>query len=450
MTTLASQPPVLTERWSTLRYHAEQQRLWTDKTRFRVVPAGRRSGKTEFLKRFTVRAALSEYRWPDAWFVLAAPTLQQARRIYWRDLKAMIPPEMRWGKPRESELTIMLVNGAEITVLGMDAPERVEGRPLNGIGLDEFGNMKEKVWFEHVRPALSDRLGWAWFIGVPEGRNHYYRMSVRAKKDDTGEWGNYHWFSADILPPSEIASAKRELDPLTFSQEYEGSFVNFEGRAYYPFIRDTHANEVCHYDPRLPLVFCFDFNVSPGVAAVCQEQMYMGKAPNVDLEKPITMVIGEVCIPHNSNTPAVCRKLIQDWKHHEGLVYLYGDATGGARGSSAVRGSDWALVEQELRPVFGGRIRDRVAKGNPKERERINAVNSRLRSADRTVRCLLDSHRTEYLQLDLEGVTLLEGGSGEIDKKLHDELTHISDAFGYYVEKKHPVAGGHLLTVEEY
>ncbi len=438
----------LTPRWQVLRPHKEQQRLWHSKARFRVVPAGRRSGKTELLKRFLVDQALRETRYADAWFVAAAPTLQQARRIYWRDLKALVPPSLRACKPRESELTITLVNGAEITVLGMDTPERIEGRSLNGVGLDEYGNMKERVWFEHVRPALSDRLGWAWMIGVPEGRNHYWEMFERAKEDTTGEWDAFTWHSVDILPLAEVESAKRELDPLTFAQEYEGSFINFEGRAYYCYDRDVHSAEALRYDPKLPLYLAFDFNVAPGVLVIVQEQAYQGDKENVAPQ--ITAIIDEIYVRRDSNTEKICKEFLKRWGHHEGHIYLYGDATGGAKGSAKVRGSDWAITDQVLRPIFGGRMRSRVPKANPKERERINAVNARLRSADGVVHCLLNPERTKHLQMDLEGVVTKEDGSGELDKKIYPELTHISDALGYLIEKDHPVAGAHRTVTQEY
>ena len=38
---------MLTPRWSPMRFHVEQQRLWTSPARFKLVVAGRSSGKTE-------------------------------------------------------------------------------------------------------------------------------------------------------------------------------------------------------------------------------------------------------------------------------------------------------------------------------------------------------------------------------------------------------------------
>lgn len=432
----------LTPRWTTLRAHPIQHRLWNSRARFRVVPAGRRSGKTELAKRYLILKALTFTSHPDGWFVLAAPIHKQARDIYWEDVKRLVPD---WAivSISETHMTIRLINGAEISVVGLDQPQRIEGRPLDGIVLDEFADMKPIVWTKHVRPALSTigRPGWAWFIGVPEGRNHYYKLFTEAMADDTGTWEGFTWKSADLLDPAEIAAAKNDLDELTYQQEYEASFVNFEGRAYYPFDRLIHAKEQLRYNPNLPLIFCFDFNVKPGVAAVVQEQIYRGRMPNVERRDRFTAVIGEVWIPDNSNTPRVCRKLIHDWGDHEGDVLCYGDATGGSRGTAKVSGSDWDLIRANLRPVFGERVKFRYRRKNPKERPRINAVNTRLLTVDGTIRMLVDPKKAPHVVNDFEGVQLVEGGAGEIDGDHDKELTHISDAVGYYLEKRFPVPG---------
>ena len=426
--------------WKALRPHDLQIEYLNCPARFVVVPAGRRSGKTECAKRRMIRKALESCHAEDAWFIMGAPTHSQAKRIFWRDLKSMIPKQLLAIPPSEGTLTITLVNGAEITVVGLDAPERIEGRSIDGAVLDEYANMKGHVWGDHLRPALSDRLGWCDFIGVPEGRNHYYDLYRAAQADDSGDWATFTWTSEEILDKKEIESARRDLDELTFNQEYRASFVTFTGRAYYTFDEASHL-VTCDYDPGRPLIFCFDFNVSPGVAVVVQEQIPGGRSG-----EGISQVIGEVYIPNNSNTPAVCRKLIEDWGTHPTDVLCYGDATGGARSTSAVAGSDWDLIKAELRPVFGSRLKFRVDRGNPRERARVNAMNARLKTADGTIHMHLDQSKAPNVVKDLEGVRVLSGGAGEIDKKSDPKLTHLSDALGYYVVKKHPVAGARPIT----
>ena len=448
-------------RWYALREHAEQRRLWESPARFRVVPAGRRSGKSELAKRFGVSRAVGPQLWPDARYIYTAPTYQQARRIFWNDVKRMIPKWALAGQNprtaiRESDLSIRLHNGAEILVSGLDVPERIEGVAVDWICIDEIGNCHAEVWGEHIRPMLSERNGQAWLIGVPEGRNHYWLMSQKAQEDASGLWSFHTWTSATVLPPEEIEIARAELDQRTFSQEYEASFLDATGRVYYGFRRELHAAEALSYDPKLPLVLCFDFNVAPGVCAVIQEfPTYRGSNPAVDVTKSVTCVIDEVFCPTDSSTARISREIISRYGNHLGDVLCYGDASGGARHTSQVEGSDWSIVEKLLRPVFGrprtrpgdGDFEIRVPNANPRERVRINAVNSRLQSADGRVHLLVDPRAVHVVQ-DFEGVTY-RAGTSEIDKRSSPMLTHLSDAIGYYVALEYPLQE-HAFVVQQF
>lgn len=378
---------------------------------------------------------------PDPKYACAAPTRDQAKRIYWEDLKKMIPKALV-RNISESELTITTVMNSSISVVGMDKPERIEGSPWDGLILDEYANMKEQAWGANVRPALADRRGWCDLIGVPEGRNHYYTTVEAAKaemaaKGAESEWGYFHWFSSLILPPDEIESAKKILDELTFQQEYEGSFVNFLGRAYYGFTDKNKAP--LRYDPMGKLAICFDFNVDPGVAVIVQEQP-------LPSERFGTGVIGEVHIPQNSNTEMVCKRIVEDWGKHQGDVYLYGDASGGMRRTSGTTGSDWDIVQEVLKPVFGARLHMRVPRANPGERARVNSMNTRCKNAAGDIRLMVDVRKAPKTAADLDGVRVVEGGSGEIDKNYDKRLTHLSDALGYYTAYEFLGGGAVIIT----
>lgn len=435
-------------RWTPLKEHATQVAAYRSTKRFNIIPAGRRSGKTEIIgkRKQILRFMLCHDRsypqfhshYEDPKYFIGAPTRDQVKRIYWNDVKALVPVHFLAKPPNESNLVLTGKNGAELHLLGLDKPERIEGSPWDHGVIDEIGNVKKNAWQANIRPALSDRKGGCDFIGVPEGRNHYYDMWLKARADKTGDWGHFHWISADILDPHEIEAAKQDLDELVYQQEYEASFLNFTGQCYYNF-NETHniGKYRKFYDKKKPLVFCFDFNVAPGICCIVQE---MGAdvfqiAPG----KTISVVIGEVYIPRNSTTPRVCQKLIQDWRYHEGNVLCYGDATGGSKGSAKVRGSDWDLIKYELIPYFGDRLYFNVPKSNPYERQRVNAVNSRLLSATKQVKLLVDGKHAPMTVKDLEGVTVIEGGAGEIDKKADASLTHMSDGLGYYIQKEYPV-----------
>ncbi len=427
---------VLTTRWHKLRHHSIQQSFLNSIYRFNVVPSGRRSGKTEIAKRRLVRKAVKNKKYSNARFVASAPTHLQAKRIFWDDLKKLVPKKLLLCRPSESELSLFLVNGSEIQVVGLDVPERIEGNPITHILLDEYGNMKPSVWEEHIRAGLSDHKGTADFIGVPEGRNHYHDLYVDAQNSANEEWSTFEWPSSDILDPDEIKSARSLLDPITYLQEYEAQFVSFQGAAYYQF-SEENVKYPLQYQPHKPLIICFDFNVSPGVAVIAQEfegnYQYNGDSL---VGPPFTGIIGEVYIRDNSTTPRVCNKIVDKYGNHKERVVCYGDSTGGARGTAKVSGSDWDLVEKILRPVFGHNFRLNVPRANPRERVRINAVNSRLQSVDKHIRLRLDQKSTPNLIRDLEGVRLKDE-TGEIDKS-DLKLTHLTDALGYYVAREFP------------
>jgi len=436
-------PGKLTPRWTKLKRHTVQYAYWTCPARHCVVPAGRRSGKSELAKRKLALRAMTAHEWCEyPRFFAAAPTVNQVKRIWWDDIKALIPSYFVYGRVNESSLEIRLINGAKICLLGMDKPERCEGSPWDGGVLDEYANMKMDAWGAHIRPALSDRLGWCDFIGVPEGRNHYYDLykqaqawEIEAEKDGVeSDWRTFHWVSSDIVNPSEIAAAKRDMDEVTFRQEYEGSFENYTGRCYWAFSDQTHCAPL-KYDPDKQLILCFDFNVDPGVAAICQEQILPNGVNG-------TGVIGEVYLPRGSNTVRVTNKITAMFSEHRSRICCFGDATGGARGSAKIEGSDWHLIRTRLRAAFPKQyvIVD-TPKQNPRERDRINALNSRLKTMDGEIRLMVDPSLAPRVVKDFEGVCLLKGGSGEIDKQSDESLTHLTDAIGYYVHRKFPVKG---------
>lgn len=406
--------------------------VFTSKARFRVVVSGRRFGKTHLATTVLLCKAV-EAKQQRCWYV--APSYRQAKQIAWLMLKRSLPASLI-KRVNESDLTLELFNDSTISLRGADNFDSLRGVGLNFIVMDEFADIKPEAWFEVLRATLSDTGGAALFLGTPKGRNWAYDLYQRGLDPQEPHWAafSYTTIEGGNVPPEEVEIARRELDELTFNQEYNASFVNFEGRVYYPFQIDSHVAHLRElYNPRAPLAFGFDFNVEPGVASVCQEVVLPNGVEG-------TAVIGEVYIPRNSNTPAVCRKLIADWGSHQGQIYCYGDATGGSRGSAKVAGSDWDLIKDAFRhSPFANRIAYRVPSCNPHERARVNAMNSRLKSDTGEVRLMVDARYAPHVIKDLEGVALLKGGSGEIDKKGSPDLTHMCFSPGTLVSTENGV-----------
>lgn len=213
------------DRWYPLKPHPEQLRLIKSKRRYKLVPAGRRSGKTERAKRYLVKRACDG---PVGRYFAAAPTFAQVKKIFWEDLKLLSFSPSHKKQPSETELIIYLPNGSTIELVGLDKPERFEGIAWLGGIIDEIASIKPEAWATNIGPALKtynptrpNYRPWVWLIGVPEGRNFYYDLCEYAKLDSSVDWDCFTWKSADILPEDEIADAKATLSPMQYRQEYE-------------------------------------------------------------------------------------------------------------------------------------------------------------------------------------------------------------------------------------
>ncbi len=142
------------------------------KQRFGCIVAHRRAGKTVAAIMDLIDAALRCTK-PDPRFAYIAPYYAQAKDVIWAYVKRYVG-----GIPgctiNEGELRADFPNGARLRLYGADNYDRLRGIYLDGVVLDEFADQPPQAWREVIRPALSDRQGWALFIGTPKGRNAFY------------------------------------------------------------------------------------------------------------------------------------------------------------------------------------------------------------------------------------------------------------------------------------
>lgn len=442
--------PLLTPAWTHLREHEQQYAFYTCKKRFILAECGRRSGKSEIAMRIGVEIAMDNPGYSDWLVVFAAPTYAQARHIFWDKVKALVPKWMLASRPLETTMEIKLIHGGGIAVVGMDRPERVEGRIIDAFLCDEFAQYKEGTYARTILPCVSTtgRPGRIILFGVPRPSTQMARLYQEAKNDKRGEWAYFHWTSLSVLTDEEVESVRATMDERTFAQEFLATRVTVAGRAYYPFDRALHYDpwKTLPYNPRGPLVFTLDFNVEPGSANALQE--HVG-----DDGTSYTDVLSEVHIPIDSNTELVCNKLIEQWGNHEGRIHLDGDPAGGARhtaqsGSGGNRaGSDWVQAEKIMRAHFGNRVTVDFLRSAPTQRARVNAFNSRLRTLDKKIHMRFLFGKCDKTVHDCESVQWLKGAAGELDKDSDLSITHWTDGLGYYLNRKFPVEGGGSTTI---
>lgn len=200
-----------------------QKEVWADDARFKVIAAGRRTGKSMLAAWQLIVRALEANK-GHVWYV--APTQQQARDIMWQQLLEIGNPVISASHINNMQIT--LINGSVISLKGADRPETMRGIALKFVVLDEYADIKPTVFEQILRPALADLKGSCIFIGTPKGRNHFYdtyKMGL-SKKPEMKDWKSWHFTSFDnpLLDKEEIEVAKHTMSTFAFRQEFMANF----------------------------------------------------------------------------------------------------------------------------------------------------------------------------------------------------------------------------------
>ena len=372
---------------------------------------------------------------PNSLYIFAAPTHAQAKSTFWETLKR--DTKLFQRKVSETDRRITLINGSQLEVSGLDKPERIEGKtypPVKGILITEFPNTKPDMWNAHIRPILSDNDGFAILNGVPEGMNHWYDMCLFAcggvmpnivpkvgAYAESGQWSYHSWHSADVLPAEEIAEAKRSMDERTFKQEYEASFENAEGLAYYAFNQKNIKD--CKYNPKINLDIGMDFNVNP----MCAVEGHIKDGAFYQHDESVLI---------NSNTYEMAEHIIRKYnlkKDFDGKypVTVYPDATGKARESNATH------TDLEILRKAGFKVLAR--KSNPLQKDRLNSMNSAMNPMDGDPKYYVDKRCKNTLD-DYPKVQRMADGRLDKDQEESGKArVHITDACGYLINYCFPI-----------
>jgi len=403
-----------------------------DGVRFPLVPAGRRSGKTERFKRFLAKQAMAS---PGEIYFAAAPTHSQAKQIFWKDLKDLTMSAVFPRKPSESELKIFLPNGSEIHVLGLDKPERFEGVNWTGGGIDEIADLKPDAIQENIMPALDtenpSRPGyhaWCWMFGVPSGLGPYYDMCQDADNGITTDAKVFSWKSSDILSPELIEAAKRRMSARQFRQEYEASFETAEGKIYDDYSTANHTDRTIQ--PHEQLMWMHDQNFTPLSSAIGVR------------EGDSLYLLDEIVL-----TSAVSRQsaieFVEKYKSHQNKnVLIYGDPAGRA-GEKHGHPSDYTEIEDVLKEN-GWKFERRVERSHPAIKDRQNAVRAKICNAADERTLFVNPKTAEWCDKGLATVQLQKGSSFQEDQK--NQYQHITTAIGYCIAREWPIDSPVLVT----
>ena len=249
-------------------FRPQQMEVYNNLKRFNVLLAHRRMGKTVFALMLLVLKALEcKHKNPVVHYY--CPTYSQAKKVAWSYLK-QFTFEMG-AEYNEAELKCTLPTGAVIQLGSADNPDNSRGIYSDFCVLDEPSNMQSRMWTEILRPALSDRLGGALFIGTPAGEHGlFYEMYELAGGEEDWFRGKYKASETGVIPDTELQAAQKVMSRAEYDQEYEVSFSAAVKGAYFgetmAKLKKAGSITVVRHDTTREVYCSFDLGMSDACA----------------------------------------------------------------------------------------------------------------------------------------------------------------------------------------
>lgn len=387
-----------------------QKQVTQSTARNRVLITGRRFGKTFIAIGELLNFACKKPK-QKVWYV--APTYRQAKQICWAKLKEVAIDNDLVSYINETDLTLRLHNNSEISLRGSDRSyDQLRGVGLNFLVLDEFADIPSEAYYSVLRATLSDTKGDFFACGTPRGYGNWaYDLYMKGKEDKDWESWQFTTLQGEQVDSDEVEAAKADLDERTFRQEYEATFETYSGAIYYNFNREDNVKTV--KDNNTTLHIGMDFNIDPMSAAVFQ------------IENNVINFIDEITI-YSSNTEELVKEI--QTRYPERKIIVYPDPACRQRKTSAGGRTDLTILQNAGLTV-------RVKNAHPQIRDRINAVNSRLKNTNEQ-RMLFINPKCKNIIRGLER-HLYKEGTTQPDKD--SGFDHMNDALGYAVDYLFPI-----------
>jgi hypothetical protein len=398
-----------------------QADVYLHPARFRVVVAGRRSGKSFLCMHELYRAANSVAK---GMVVYIAPTLKMAKQIMWRNLMDVVPPDMI-DEINKTDMSIVLKgSGTMIRLFGAEVPDRLRGLSISFAVFDEAADITEEMWTKIVRPALADQRGDALFLGTPKvsaGSKWFYEAYCEGMDPGKPSWFSYTitTLNAGIVSKDEIEEARRTMAPFVFRTEMEASFESPTGKVYQPFQRSIHVVSYVDDDKKCNLHLGLDFNRFP------MSGVMMVKFLDKEGEECFC-VVDEVLMP-NATIQRYADLLVEKYKGRN--ITIYPDASGNQQHTSAGGNTNHSVLR-------GLGFKLIMPRKNPAVSDRVNIVNGAFLSAAGKPRLFIHP-RCKELITSLESLGFDDNGN--IAKGGQAKYTHLPDALGYAVMNLMPI-----------
>lgn len=219
-----------------LRYKPNkwQREVRKSNARFKIIDAGRGSGKTYYVTNDTVDGVVVDFFVPNAKVWIIAPDYSLTQKV-WTPLVALARGKLSSCVNKitdtKGSFEIRTALGGFIQAKSAEEPEKLVGERLTKIVIDEAPSVKEKAWTQSLRPTLVGikgvlAIGKAIFIGTPKGKNWYYDLYMKGQDPEEPEWASWQYTSYDNewLDKKELAKLVKDMPEFEYRQEILAEF----------------------------------------------------------------------------------------------------------------------------------------------------------------------------------------------------------------------------------
>lgn len=258
--------------------HPQQMLFHSSEARFRVACCGRRFGKSTM----AARDLEPHLFLPKKRFWIVGPTYDLAEkefRVIWDDLIL----GMKLGKDkrvkkaynkRSGDMYIEFPWQTRVEARSADHPENLVGEALDGVIISEAAKQKEETWKRFIRPALTDKRGFATFPTTPEGFNWLHALWQLGQNPDHplyDSWQFPSWANNIVYPEGrddpEIQDLQNTTSPEWFAQEIAAEFTAFVGKVYGEFREVDHVRKH-EFRPEWPNYMAIDWGFANPAAFI--------------------------------------------------------------------------------------------------------------------------------------------------------------------------------------
>ena len=210
-------------------FHKGQDAICSQLSRFTLIRAGRRFGKTAMLEDIGSYRAIQGLKvgWFAPSYKLIIPTYKQILRT--------VRPLVETASKIDGLITTQ--NDGLIEFWSLDNEDAGRSRSYDLVIIDE-ASLKARglrgIWEQAIKPTLLDRGGSAIMAGTPKGideENYFYVASTNKQEG----WKEFHAPTWDnpFLDAESVSKLKEENAPLVWQQEYAAEFVDWSGSAFF-------------------------------------------------------------------------------------------------------------------------------------------------------------------------------------------------------------------------